>query len=161
MHLAQLNIGRVRYPVEDPRMAGFTGNIAAVNALADRSDGFIWRLADDSDLDGALDLRLPGADDVLVNMSVWRDLESLFQFVYKTVHAKIMRDRNEYFVPPNAPFLVLWWVDEGHVPSLVDARDRLERLRKHGPAPDAFSFDTPFDAAGRPVSPKFPKKDCA
>ena len=88
MQLAQLNIGILRYPVDDPRMSGFTNRLNAINALADRSEGFVWRLVDDKpELDAAVDLRLPGADEAAVNLSVWDRIEPLFQFVYKTEHA--------------------------------------------------------------------------
>lgn len=162
MHLAQLNIGEVLFPTGDPRMAGFTDRIDVVNALADRADGFIWRMVDDtSDTDGALDLRLPGAADTLVNMSVWRDVESLYQYVYKTAHAKVMRDRADWFVPLKTRHMVLWWVPEGHIPDLTEARDKLEHLKANGPTPHAFDFDSPFDGAGAPIISVFPKKDCA
>ena len=161
MHLAQLNIGIGRYPMDDPRMAGFTDNIEAVNAVADRTPGFVWRLVDDSDKDGALELRLPGAADTLVNMSVWTDLDSLYGYVYKTVHAKIMRDRKQWFEAMKSQYLVLWYVPEGHIPSLEEARDRLELLKANGPSPEAFTFSVPFNEAGQPIKPNFPKKDCA
>lgn len=161
MPLAQLNVGITRYPVDDPRMIGFTGRIEAINAIADRSEGFVWRLVDDSDKDGALDLRLPGAEDILVNMSVWRDIDSLFHYVYKTAHAKVMRDREDWFEPLTDHYLVLWYVPEDHVPSLRDARERLDLLKAIGPSPKAFTFDIPFSEIGEPINPKFPKKDCA
>ncbi|MEM9667700.1 MAG: DUF3291 domain-containing protein [Pseudomonadota bacterium] len=161
MPIAQLNIGITRYPVDDPRMIGFTGRIEIINSIADRSDGFIWRLIDDSDKDGALDLRLPGQEDILVNMSVWRDIDSLFHYVYKTAHAKVMRDRADWFEPLKDRHLVLWYVPEGHIPSLEEANDCLQLLQANGPCPDAFTFDVPFTEAGVPISPNFPKKDCA
>ncbi|MEM7661565.1 MAG: DUF3291 domain-containing protein [Pseudomonadota bacterium] len=161
MPIAQLNIGITRYPVDDPRMIGFTGRIEIVNEIADRSDGFIWRLVDDSDTDGALDLRLPGAEDTLVNMSVWRDIDSLFHYVYKTAHATVMRDREDWFEPFSDHYLVLWYVPEGHIPTLDEARDRLEHLKANGPSPEAFTFDIPFNEDGAPIKPNFPKKDCA
>ena len=161
MHLAQLNIGELLYPAEDPRMEGFTGRIETINALADRSPGFVWRMVDDSDLDGALDLRMPGSADMLLNMSVWESLEALYHFVYKTAHAKLIRDRKEWFVPLNQQIMVLWWIEEGHIPTPQEAAEKLEMLERVGPSPSAFTFDIPFDAEGVPITPELPKKDCA
>lgn len=161
MPIAQLNIAESLYPMDDTRMAGFTDNIEQVNALADRSSGFIWRLVDDSDQDGALLLRLPGSDTTLVNMSVWTDIESLFAYMYKTVHAKIMRERQQWFSTLTTHHLVLWYVAEGHIPSLEEARERLDHLKQNGPTPYAFTFSVPFNEDGVPVTPNFPKKDCA
>ncbi|MEL6285469.1 MAG: DUF3291 domain-containing protein [Pseudomonadota bacterium] len=161
MHLAQLNIGEILYPMDDPRMAGFAGRLALINQLAERSDGFVWRLEDEGDLDGATDLRLPGAHDTLVNMSVWRDVESLYRYVYLTAHAKVMKDRRNWFVPLKRRHLVLWWVEAGHVPKLEEAADRLAQLQANGPAPTAFDFANPFDETGRPVTLPSVKKLCA
>ncbi|MDJ0920832.1 MAG: DUF3291 domain-containing protein [Henriciella sp.] len=161
MQLAQLNVAEALYPMDDPRMDGFTGPIEVINALAERSPGFVWRLEDDSERDGALDLRLPGETDVLVNMSVWDDVDSLYHFVYKTAHAKLIRQREDWFVPMTQAILVLWWVPDGHIPDLHEANERLQHFRANGPTPHAFSFNLPFDEAGQPMTPNFPKKDCA
>ncbi|MEM7767786.1 MAG: DUF3291 domain-containing protein [Pseudomonadota bacterium] len=161
MHLAQLNIGEILYPMDDPRMAGFAGRLAAINALAERSEGFVWRLEDEGELDGATDLRLPGASDTLVNMSVWTGVEALYRYVYLTAHAKVMKDRKQWFVPLKQRHLVLWWVAAGHVPTLEEAADRLVRLEANGPAPAAFDFAIPFDETGQPISLPSIKKLCA
>lgn len=162
MHLAQLNIGVGTAPMEDPSMIGFTGNIDRINALADRFDGFVWRLTDEtSETDGALDLRLPGDANMLVNMSVWESVESLYRFVYQTAHAKIMKDREQWFVPMTEQYMVLWWVEDGHIPTLDEAKEKLDRLRSQGPTPNAFSFTVPFDENGNPMTPPMGRKDCA
>lgn len=162
MQLAQLNIGIGTGPMDDPSMVGFTGNIDRINALADRFEGFIWRLKDEtSDTDGALDLRLPGDENMLVNMSVWESVETLYRFVYQTAHAKIMKDRELWFRPMSDQYMVLWWVEDGHIPSLEEAKEKLDLLRANGPTPEAFSFTVPFDAAGRPMTPPMGRKDCA
>ena len=169
MQLAQLNIGIGRYPMDDACMQGFVRRIDAVNAMADRAKGFVWRLIDSSgDIDGALNLRLPGSQSTLVNMSVWQDLPNLHDFIYKTAHAKVMDQRGDYFIPMTEPFIVLWWVADGYIPSLDEAKAKLETLRAQGPSPQAFDFDTPFDADGvpinvdgLPVSVHLPKKDFA
>ncbi len=162
MQLAQLNIAEALYSVEDARMDGFTGPVDTINAMADRSPGFIWRLTDDDETDGALSLRMEGMNDyTLVNMSVWADIESLFQFIYKTAHAKVMRGKGDWFNPMPRSHMVLWWVEDGHIPTLDEAKAKLGSLRTNGPSPEAFDFQTPFSVDGQPVQTNFPKKDCA
>mgnify|MGYP000061866997 CR=1 FL=1 len=162
MQLAQLNIAEGMADMDAPQMRPFTGRIDAVNALADRAAGFIWRLTDDdANIDGALSLRLPGDTKTLVNMSVWDSVEALFGFVYKTAHAKVMTDNRDNFADMPKQHMVLWWVEDGHVPNLTEAKDRLDTLRAKGPSPYAFDFNTPFNKAGQPIAPSFPKKDCA
>ena len=149
MRLAQLNVAHARFPMDDPRMEGFTGRINAINTIADRSDGFIWRLVDDDEtLDGAVNLRLPDDDKALVNMSLWRDMESLYQFVYKTVHVQLIQDRGNWFEAITQQHMALWWVADAHVPTLAEAAARLASLREQGPTPKAFDFDHPFDPEG-------------
>src|SRR5690242_16279329 len=127
-HLAQLNIGVLTAPLDSPQLADFTNNLAAVNALADASPGFVWRLADDSGT-GATSLR-PFGPDVLVNMSVWESVEALRGFVFRTPeHLGQLRRRREFFQPyPDGPYQVLWWVPAGHVPTLEEAGERLAEL---------------------------------
>lgn len=162
MHLAQLNIGEILYAIDDPRMAGFADRLGEVNALADSSDGFVWRLVDDDPTyDAATELRMPGDEDMLVNMSVWTGFEPLYQYVYSTVHAQIMRERREWFKPLKRRHLVLWWVEPGVIPTLEDAADRLSHLETHGATPFAFDFAKPFQADGSPFDKTMPKKDCA
>lgn len=162
MHLAQLNIADSLHPVEAPEMAGFTGRVDAINALADRAPGFVWRMVDDGPEDGALSLRMEGqGPNTLVNMSVWESVEDLYRFVYQTAHAKVMRGKDDWFVAMPVSHMVLWWVEDGHIPDLNEAREKLDLLRANGPSPEAFSFTVPFDEAGCPVTPPMGKKDCA
>lgn len=151
MHLAQLNIARSLHPMDDPRMDGFTGRVNEINALADRTPGFVWRMVDDDDsLDGALSLRLPGDMHTLVNMSVWENIENLSNFIYQTAHKKVMKSNRDNFEKMSESHYVLWWIEKGHIPSLAEAKVRLDQFRAHGPAPAAFNFKTAFDAEGAP-----------
>lgn len=143
-------------------MDGFTGRVDAINALADRADGFVWRLTDDGPEDGALSLRMEGQGPAtLVNMSVWDNIESLYHFIYKTAHTKVMQGKKAWFNPIPREHMVLWWVEDGHIPNLDEAREKLDLIRANGSSPEAFSFAMPFNEAGQAVTPQFPKKDCA
>lgn len=162
MHLAQLNIADAKYAVDSAELAGFTGRIDAINALADRADGFVWRMTDDGPEDGALSLRMEGlGPDTLVNMSVWRDIQSLYHFVYKTAHTKVMREERPVFHRMPTEHMVLWWVQESHIPDLNEAKAKLDMIRANGSSPEAFSFALPFNETGEPITPEFPRKDCA
>ncbi len=162
MHLAQLNIADAQYAVDAPEMVGFTGRIEAINAMAERAEGFVWRLTDDGPEDGALSLRMEGlGPDTLVNMSVWDSIESLYHFVYKTAHSKVMREERPHFNTMSSAHMVLWWIEDGHRPDLDEAHAKLELIRAKGATPDAFSFAIPFDEKGQAITPKLPKKDCA
>jgi len=141
--LAQLNIAIMREPLASPAMADFVANLDRINLLADGTPGFIWRLqTEDGD---ATALRPLGAD-TLVNMSVWRDVESLGAFVYRSAHADIMRRRREWFERMAQAYVVLWWVPAGHRPSIAEALARLDLLRAHGASAQAFTFRQPFPA---------------
>jgi hypothetical protein len=162
VQLAQLNIADARHPVGSDAMAGFTGRIDAINALADRAPGFVWRMTDDGPEDGALSLRMEGlGPDTLVNMSVWDSIEALYHFIYQTAHAKVMQGKDDWFSAIPTAHMVLWWIEDGHIPDLDEAREKLDRLRSKGPTPDAFSFTMPFDIKGMPATPPMGKKDCA
>ncbi|XSG75148.1 DUF3291 domain-containing protein [Herpetosiphon llansteffanensis] len=141
--LAQLNIGTIKAPLDSPLMADFTNNLDRINALAEVSDGFVWRLKDDSG--NATDYR-PLDPLTIVNMSVWRDLDALMQYVYKSEHVAIMRRRREWFERMDTAFMVLWWVPAGHEPTVAEALERLEHLRANGESSAAFSFRKPFVA---------------
>ncbi|MGW4242676.1 DUF3291 domain-containing protein [Nocardia sp. NPDC004722] len=145
MHLAQLNIGRLVAPEGDPRVADFYAALDEINALAESSPGFVWRMVD-GETNNATTLRPYDQDpDMLVNMSVWETREALFDYVYRSAHMEYVRRRREFFVPLREVFTVLWWVPEGSVPELGDAMRRLEHLRENGPTPDAFTFRQSFE----------------
>jgi hypothetical protein len=153
-HLAELNIGRLAAPLDSPELKAFVDNLDRINALAESSPGFVWRLKGDGN--NATDIR-PYADDPMmaVNLSVWTDLASLGAYVYRSGHVEIMRRRREFFEVPTEAFMALWWVEAGRIPTLDEAIERLEHLRRHGPTPYAFSFRQPFPPAAdaAPVDP--------
>jgi hypothetical protein len=148
-HLAQLNIGRALAPVDSARMADFMAALDPINALADQAPGFVWRFQTDEG--NATALRPYGDDRIMVNFSVWENPESLHDFVYKTVHAKVMARRREWFEKMTDPFMVLWWVPVGHRPTITEAIERLETLRRLGETADAFTFKRLFPPPGEPA----------
>ncbi|WP_405493487.1 DUF3291 domain-containing protein [Nocardia sp. NBC_00511] len=145
MHLAQLNIGRLIAAEGDPRVAEFFAHLDEINAVAEASPGFVWRMVD-GETNNATALRPYHADpDMLVNMSVWTSREALFDYVYRSGHMEYLRRRREWFVPLREVFTVLWWLPEGELPTLPDAMRRLEHLRENGSTPYAFTFRQAFD----------------
>lgn len=146
--IAQLNIGVIRGAMDSPVMAVFAANLARINALAECSPGFVWRLQTDEG--DATALRPFDDDRTLVNMSVWSDIESLRQYVYSSDHMTIMRRRQEWFEPSQQVSLVLWWVPRGHRPTVEEGIAKLERLRADGPGPGAFGFGRTFPPPSGP-----------
>jgi hypothetical protein len=140
--IAQLNIGIIKGPLESPVMADFSANLARINALADSSTGFVWRLQ--TEQGDATSLRPFGDENVLINMSVWRDIESLNNYVYGSAHVELLRRRREWFERMTDAYLVLWWVPAGHRPSVPEAIARLDVLRAKGPSAEAFTFRQAF-----------------
>lgn len=140
--LAQINVARMLYPLTDPGMSGFVAQLDRINALADRAPGFVWRLQDDSG--NATGLRPFDDQMVIVNMSVWRSPEALFDFVYRSAHNEVMRRRKAWFEKPTRTHMALWWLPAGEIPSVAEGKARLEHLREHGPGPHAFTLKQPF-----------------
>jgi hypothetical protein len=137
-NIAQVNIGRILAELDDPVMAGFVNRLDEINALADASPGFVWRLIVE---DGnATYLRPFGDPRMLLNMSVWETAEQLRHFVYKTVHIELLRERHAWFEKLTNVYTALWWVPVGHIPSVDEAKRRLEHLEAHGPTEFAFTF---------------------
>jgi hypothetical protein len=137
-HIAQLNVGRFRYPTDDPRMAEFMGNLDRINALAERSEGFVWRLKDNTN--NATAIRPASAPTMAVNLSVWRNVEALERFVWATVHKQFYARKTEWFEWSSKPHFVMWPVGEGHIPTLDEAMARLEHLTAHGDSDFAFGW---------------------
>jgi Domain of unknown function (DUF3291) len=148
-HLAQVNIARLHAPLTSPVLAEFIAALEPINALADGSPGFVWRLqTEDGD---ATSIQAFDDDRIIVNMSVWASVETLSDFVYRSRHADVMRRRREWFEQMSDTFVVLWWISAGHVPSVDEAKERLASLENNGPGPDAFTFRVPFAAPGSAV----------
>ncbi|MFF9340593.1 DUF3291 domain-containing protein [Streptomyces sp. NPDC014773] len=144
-HLAQLNVATLRFPLDDPRMAPFVEMLDPVNAAADGTPGFVWRLVGEGTPD-ATGLR-PAGEDVIVNLSVWENQEALWDFTYRSGHLEVMRRRRDWFARHVEAHLVLWWVPAGHVPTVAESLERLADLRAHGPSPRAFTFTSSYTAA--------------
>jgi Domain of unknown function (DUF3291) len=143
-HLAQLNVGRAKAPLDSETMAEFMALLDPINELADRSPGFVWRLEDDEGT-GATGIKVSEDEQFIVNMSVWESVDALWSFVYDSAHLDVMRRRREWFEHHVDQFMVLWWVPAGHVPTTEDALAKLEHLKAHGPTPEAFTFKVRFE----------------
>lgn len=142
--LAQVNIATLKAPLDSPELKDFVDNLDLVNGLAENSEGFVWRLTGEGN--DATSLR-PFGDDVIVNMSVWRDVDSLRKFAYgNKTHVEILKRKREWFTRMKDAYMVLWWVPAGHRPTVEEAARRLELLRQKGPTADAFHFGEAFSA---------------
>ena len=149
-HLAQVNIGRILGPIDSAVMSGFVAQLDEINALAESSPGFVWRLkTEDGD---ATAIRPYDDDRIIVNMSVWESPEALHAYVYQSAHVEVMRRRREWFSRMTDAFMALWWVPAGHRPPVTEAVERLAHLRAHGPTPVAFTFRQRFPAPDDPAS---------
>ena len=143
-HLAQINIGRLIAPIDDPRIAEFVAGLAPINALADQFPGFVWRLQSDSG--NATDIPFSEDPTLLVNMSVWESLEVLRSYIYRSEHVEFFRKRAQWFQKLDKPHYCLWWVPAGHRPSVAEGRERIEHYQKHGSTPFSFWFSQHFPA---------------
>jgi Domain of unknown function (DUF3291) len=144
-HLAQLNIARMLAPIDSPLMADFVANLDGVNAIAESSNGFVWRLKDDSN--NATSIRIFDDDFLIVNMSVWQSIDALFQFVYQSGHLDVFKRRSEWFEKMPEMHMVLWYIPKGHTPTVAEAVERLTFLRQQGETPYAFTFRKKFTPA--------------
>lgn len=148
-HLAQINVARFRVPMADPVNRDFVDSLDRVNAVAEAQPGFVWRLVGDGG--NATDIRVGIDPNLIVNLSVWADLEALAGFVYRSpAHREIMRRRREWFDRMDV-FMALWWVPVGHRPTAAEGMARLDRLARLGPTAEAFLFTRPFPAPGAPA----------
>ena len=141
-HLAQVNIARMKADLADPLMASFVARLQEINALADRSPGFVWRLQNAA---GNATYLRPYADNrILFNLSVWTSIATLRAYTYKTAHAELLRDRKQWFEHFEGFSFALWWVPAGHIPGVDEAKKRLAHLDAHGPSQFAFTFKQTF-----------------
>ncbi|GAA3817822.1 DUF3291 domain-containing protein [Sphaerisporangium flaviroseum] len=138
MHLAQLNVAHMRAPKESPELADFVAALEPINAISDAAPGFVWRLKGGPDPTDTVQHEYE--EMLLINFSVWESRDALWNFVYRTRHLDVLRRRREWFHRVAEPYSVMWWIPEGHTPSLADGMARLDLLRANGPTPEAFTF---------------------
>jgi hypothetical protein len=157
-HLAQVNIARLRAPIDSPELADFVADLDPVNEVADAAPGFIWRLqTEDGNATSvrAFEWDQAGSAGVIVNMSVWQSVEALAAYVYSGPHVAVMRRRREWFERMRVSYSALWWVPAGIRPTTGDAEDRVVSLRIHGPTPHAFTlkehYPPPGSAGSQPL----------
>jgi hypothetical protein len=131
--LAQMNVAHARWASDQPEMADFYAQVPAVNAVAEASPGYVWRLTEDY-----------GDPFLLMNLSVWDSIEALREFAYRSAHAGVFRDRERWFAKPTQANQVLWWIPAGHQPGFAEGLAKLDRLRTAGPSAEAFTFTAPF-----------------
>lgn len=142
MQLAQLNIAKTKYPLESPQLKEFVDNLAPVNQLAEESEGFIWRLQDDSG--DATNINVFSDASIIVNMSTWASVDTLKNFMFRTHHRDFLRRKSEWFENIPQDSYVLWWVPLGHIPTIEEGIARLNYLRDNTDSPYAFSFKSNF-----------------
>lgn len=140
-HLAQVNIAKRLAPMDDPVMQDFINNVERINTIADKAEGFIWRMQDE---DKELAVEIFQDDALLINISVWKNLESLFDYTYKSGHIEVFKRKKEWFRKMKMVHMAFWYVPEGYVPTFKDAKNRLDYLNKYGDTPYAFTFKSKF-----------------
>ena len=141
-HLAQVNIAKARAPLDHPLMQGFVDQLEHINALAERSPGFVWRLQTEEG--DATSIRVFDDPLIIVNLSLWESVEALKEYVYGGEPLQVLRSKRDWMERLPTPSLALWWLPAGELPDVQMARERLERLRLEGPSPHAFTFARPF-----------------
>ncbi|GAA3515866.1 DUF3291 domain-containing protein [Aquimarina addita] len=144
MQLAQINIAEMLAPIDDPIMKDFVNNLDRINQLAEESNGFMWRLTGEDDNATAITV----FDNVflIINMSVWENTETLYDFVYKTAHREILQRKKEWFHKLPRMHMAFWYIESGHHPTPEEAKERLYYLQEHGETPYAFTFKSKFTA---------------
>ena len=144
--LAQVNVATARYPQGDARIQPFYNQLDDINALAEQSPGFVWRLKSDSG--NATDIQVTDDPLLIINLSVWESVEALFEFAYRSAHRGVLVKRRDWFSRPAGRYQALWWVPEGHRPTPDEAMRKLEELEKNGPTRSVFDFKTSFPPPG-------------
>ena len=143
-HLAQVNIAKRLGPMDDPIIQDFANNVDRINPLADHSEGFVWRLKDE---DKDLGAQIFQDDQLLINLSVWESLESLFNYTYNSGHIEIFKRKKECFIKMKMVHLTFWFVPKGYEPTFQDSKNRLDYLIEHGDTPYSFTFKNKFTIA--------------
>lgn len=156
--LAQVNIAKLLKPEGDPSVQEFFDNLDRINALAEQSDGFIWRLKEE-DGGNATGIAVSPDPDLIINLSVWRDAETLFEFAYKSAHTPVMAKRRQWFTRFEGAYQALWWVPAGHQPDISEALSKLWMLDRYGPSQQAFTFKARFPEPGLSNPPVDHKPD--
>ena len=138
-HLAEINVATAIADLDDPVMEPFMAALDKVNALAEASAGFVWRMQDETGNNTGTYLN----DDPrqIANMSVWGTPADFRFYVYYTAHGAFMKRRARWFVPSEVPTFAIWWIATGTVPTLAEGVARLDKLRRDGPTADAFGWD--------------------
>lgn len=142
-HIAQLNLAKARYPLTDVRMKEFVELLAKINALGERSPGFIWILKDETGT--AINFNLFSDPLLLLNMTVWKTISDLKNFAYQGDHGNVFRRRREWFDPMEKAHAVLWWIKAGHIPTVTEGKEKMEMLWQNGSTPAAFTLKKIFD----------------
>ena len=150
--LAQVNVGRLLAPADDPQVAGFFAELDRINALAEASPGFVWRLTGEGN--NATDVQVAPDPRFILNLSVWSDADALFAFVYRSAHTPVMAQRRQWFDRFDGAYQALWWVPAGTRPTADAALARLWMLDRYGPSPGAFTFKTLHPAPGQGGTPR-------
>ena len=143
MPIAQFNLAEAIAPMDSPIMADFVNNTDRMNALAEAHPGFIWRLKTEES-DHAYTIQAFDNEAIIVNMSVWRDKQSLFDYVYSSGHVEIFKRKKEWFSKMSKMHMVLWYVDDNHTPTIEEAKKRLDYLHEHGESDYAFTFKSNY-----------------
>ena len=143
-YLAQVNIGKILAPMDSPQMSEFKNNLDRINALAEASEGFIWRLKEENN--NATSIKVFEDDFMLINMSVWKDIDALYKYVYESVHMEYLKNRKAWFERLTEKYMALWWIPEGHIPTALEAIERINHIRQYGETAFAFGFKKRFTA---------------
>ncbi|MGE0044263.1 MAG: DUF3291 domain-containing protein [Hyphomonadaceae bacterium] len=139
MHIAELNIARLKHPMDDPRTADFANNLDLINELAERTPGFVWRLKDEAG--NATSFRISDDPLMIANLSVWESAEALEHFVFNTLHRRFYARREEWFEVMQEGYFVMWRIERGEMPTLEEAMARLAKLRAEGASEEAFDWE--------------------
>ncbi len=150
MQLAELNIGRLLAPTDDPRVAEFMNNLDRINGLGKRMPGFVWMMEGSGEPGtGNTDAKIDGDPQFVSNLTVWEDLESLETFVYQTLHTKFMERKSEWFEVISEQHFAMWWIEDGHQPDLAEGLDRIAHRQAQGDSEHAFGWEWIRERGGK------------